>query len=309
MLIKFTGMPDRGLGPIRTETIRLPLQGGPQYSVDVLRLDLLHPVISGNKWFKLQYYIRQAVQENKQSVITFGGPWSNHIVATAAVCKEKNLQAYGIIRGEEPRYLSQALADAAEYGMQLVYTSRDAYRKNLLPSSLNELVATDHAIVIPQGGYGAAGLRGAATMADLFDPSAYDQLFCAAGTGTMVSGIMQATGTKSAITAISVLKNNFELEKNINSLLQQESIASQHQINHSFHFGGYAKFNQRLLAFMNELYAATGIPTDFVYSGKLFYAVNAILQQGQVAEKNKFLVIHSGGLQGNRSLKKGTLIF
>ncbi len=65
--------------------------------LDVLRLDELHPVVSGNKWFKLTNYLQKAGQEGHKTVATFGGAFSNHIIATAFACKEKGLHSIGFI--------------------------------------------------------------------------------------------------------------------------------------------------------------------------------------------------------------------
>lgn len=270
--------------------------------VAVLRLDKLHPVISGNKWFKLRFYLGHAVKQQKKGLLTFGGAWSNHIVATAAACRLQGLQAIGIIRGEEPSLYSAALEEAKQAGMQLHFITRADYKEKKIPAGIN----ISEYLLVPEGGYGEEGAKGASTMLEIPDRS-FTHYICAAGTGTMTAGLINAAPAGSEVISISMLKNNHELEGMITPLLQPAH--SSWQLLHEYSFGGYAKHTPGLLQFMNEFYAGTGIPSDFVYTAKLFYAVSDLIKKSFFPAGSRLLVIHSGGLQGNRSLPKGTLIF
>lgn len=265
----------------------------------VLRTDKIHPVVSGNKWFKLRYYLQTARKLNKKRIVTFGGAYSNHIVATAAVCKLYGFESIGIIRGEMPKQLSHTLVTAKQNGMKLYFISRQAYKIKEIPQSL----LIDENYFIGEGGYGQLGAAGAATM--LFELKSFDCVCCAVGTGTMLAGLMNAYEGGSVL-GFSVLKNNYDAEKAVSLLLNDKK--REVKINHQFHFGGYAKYNRQLINFMNELYTQTGIPTDFVYTAKLFYGVRSLINDGYFSGK-KLLIIHSGGLQGNLSLQNGTLMF
>ena len=270
--------------------------------VHVLRLDKFDPVISGNKWFKLRFYLENALQTQKKGLITFGGAWSNHIVATAAACRQQGLQAIGIIRGEEPAQWSPALQDAKQAGMQLHFISREDYSSKHVPAFLDAIKY--EYLLVPEGGYGPAGVKGAGTILDI-PGQVYTHYICAAGTGTMSAGLINAADPESEVISISVLKNNQSLESMI-----ADQLHSQHarwKIFHQFHFGGYAKHKPALLSFMNSFYERSQIPTDFVYTGKLFYAAEELIANSFFPAGSRVLVIHSGGLQGNRSLPKGTL--
>jgi 1-aminocyclopropane-1-carboxylate deaminase len=273
--------------------------------VMVLRLDKIHPLISGNKLFKLRYYLEEAKAQKKKNIITFGGAWSNHILATAAACRMHGLHVTGIIRGEEPLVLSPTLQEAKKEGMQLVFVSREEYALKHIPAQLN---ITD-SYIINEGGYGEPGARGAGTMLDLCTKD-FTHYCCAAGTGTMTAGLVNAAKPGNHIVAISVLKNSFGLESMINTLItgKNDPSASWKLIN-DYHFGGYAKYQPALLRFMNDFYQQTDIPSDFVYTGKLFYAVMDLAKKGFFPQRSRLLLVHSGGLQGNHSLKKGTLLW
>lgn len=276
-------------------------------AVSVLRLDKIHPVISGNKWFKLKYYIADALALGKKTIATFGGAWSNHIVATAAACNENNIGSIGIIRGEEAASLSPTLLMAQSLGMKLYFTSRSDYQKKNIPDALSD--SAKNIYFINEGGYGIKGAEGAATIAGLFSAKQYTHICCAVGTGTMMAGLIKSSTLSQEVIGISVLKNNHEQQAETINLLTNDEKLKKFFINHEYHFGGYAKYTQDLIDFMNDFYKTTGIPSDFVYTGKLFYAVNDLIRTNFFPSGSRILMIHSGGLQGNQSLKPGMLIF
>ena len=277
-------------------------------NVDVLRLDLIHPVISGNKWFKLKEYLKDALLLDKTTIATFGGAYSNHILATAATARSAGMQSIGIIRGEKPPFLSSTLNESLNLGMELFFSSREDYKRKKLPEELSERSDADNIYLINEGGYGAKGAEGAKDILRTIDFADYTHIIAAVGTGTTLAGLIAASHKKQKVVGISVLKNNFSLRKEIQGLLPFEK-ADQFVINNDYHFGGYAKYSPELIAFMNDWYKHTGIPSDFVYTGKLFCAVHELIQKGYFSPESRLLVIHSGGLQGNISLPKGTLIF
>lgn len=270
-------------------------------NVYALRTDKIHPVVSGNKWFKLKFYLKEALAQNANAIVTFGGAYSNHIVATAFACRQYGLECIGVIRGEEPKQYSHTLRDAVSYGMQLFFISRQDYKEKKLPQQLN---ASGY-YCIPEGGYGALGAAGVATLQ--YDKNKFNTLCCAVGSGTMMAGLINSKKETASVMGISVLKNNNALEQEVRQLLLNDN---EHvNMNHDYHFGGYAKFNTDLIDFMNLLYDQAGVPTDFVYSAKLFYAVHVLTGKNIFPANSNVLIIHCGGLQGNRSLPKGTLIF
>lgn len=295
---------DIRLDAITTDLISIPVFNSRQIQVELLRLDKIHPLISGNKWFKLQYYLRQAKAENKKRLITFGGAWSNHIIATAAACHLYQLPCTGIIRGEEPSTLSPVLTAAKSLGMELCFISRTNYAAEQIPPELNH---PDH-LIVPAGGYSHTGATGAADiLTHCSNKESYTHLCCAVGTGTMMAGLLKAKEKHQQVTGISVMRNNHTLENEMKELLPD--CPPEYSLHHDYHFGGYAKYTDELIHFMNEWYRQTGIPTDFVYTGKLMFAISDLATKGFFPEGSKLLLIHSGGLTGNASLGKGKLIF
>lgn len=292
---------------ISLNKISLPYLTEKNIKASVLRLDEVHPIISGNKWFKLKCYLSDATKGFKKVVVTFGGAYSNHIIATAAACSVQNLQSIGIIRGERAKNLSHTLEAAAAFGMELFFVSREDYQQKKIPQTVFKQYEKESLYFINEGGYGITGAEGAASILNGIDENQYSHIMAAVGTGTTLAGLTTAA-SNSKVIGISALKGNFSIEDEINQLLLPNK-KNQFTLLHQYHFGGYAKKNKDLFNFMNEWYNTTGIPSDFVYTAKLFYAFQDLCLQDYFTAGSHILLIHSGGLQGNLSLPKETLIF
>lgn len=290
-----------------TEPLQGPELTAQNLQADVLRLDRLHPVISGNKWFKLQQHLTLA---DRSPIITFGGAWSNHLVATAFAAQQAGLTAVGIIRGEHSTTPSATLQEAAGYGMTLEFISREQYAQKTEPAFLGQL--NDRypgAYIIPEGGGGLPGILGSETILSKTNAALYTHILCAVGTGTTWLGLIRASTPGQTVIGIPVLKGLHELSAiDPTSILTPEQ-AARALLLPGYDFGGYAKHPQPLLDFMNSFYTDSNIPTDIVYTGKLFYAAYDRIQQHFFPAHSHLLIIHSGGLQGNRSLTPGRLLF
>jgi 1-aminocyclopropane-1-carboxylate deaminase len=278
-------------------------------SVAVLRLDKIHPIVSGNKLFKLHYFLQQAISSSHKTIVTFGGAYSNHLVATAFACQATGLKSISIVRGEKPAQLSTTLQHCINYGMQLKFISREAYSKkeedDFLAALKNEW---GECIIIPEGGYHALGAKGAALIYDLIKDNSYTHICTATGTATTLAGLLLNGGDKKII-SVPVLKGMNDIEERINFLFGNNFKPGMLQIFNNYHFGGYAKKTQELTNFMNYLWQQHQLPTDFVYTAKLFFGVFDKIKNNYFEEHSNILCLHTGGLQGNSSLPAGTLLF
>lgn len=274
----------------------------------ILRLDSIHPVVSGNKWFKLKEYLKKARLAGAPAIVTFGGAHSNHIVAAACAAEMEGFASIGIIRGEEPAAYSSALNDAMGYGMRLVFLSRSEYALRKRSRDVSWLgSAPGNCYVIPEGGAGEEGVAGASEILRFVENAGeYSDIVTAIGTGATTAGILRSAAPGQRVTGISVMKNNKALHGEIEALLQR-SITDGFGVIHDYHFGGYGKYNPELLQWMNRFYHMSTIPLDFVYTGKMMYGVFDLVRRGYFSVGAKILVVHSGGLQGNRSLPAGAL--
>lgn len=276
--------------------------------LDILRLDKIHPVISGNKWFKLHKYLDEVSQRQLRGVITAGGAYSNHIVATAAACQWKGLQAVGIIRGEEPVSWSPTLQTAKQLGMIMHFVSRQDFQDKDTLRPVFEATYPD-LLWIDEGGQGETGVLGAATIGHIYDLTSYQYIFCAVGTGTMMAGLARSANPGQLICGIPVLKVSDLLSSDLVKYIQRYSGERELRFFDGFHEGGYAKKNSNLITFMNRWYDDYGIESDFVYTAKLFMAIESLAGNGYFPAGSRVLAIHSGGLQGNKSLPPGSLRF
>ena len=292
---------------IATQSIRKPLHKTMDISVDVLRLDQIHPVISGNKWFKLKYHLEAAISENKKGILTFGGAFSNHLVATAVVCSENNLSSTGIIRGERSFPENDSIRQMKEAGMQIMYVTREAYKNKEVLA--RDFIATNQEYYyVPEGGQSAEGIKGAGEILS-FAGNDYTHIISAVGTGTTLAGLINASSGQQQVIGICVLKIADTNANEIELFIKSNTSKNNYSIIYDYHFGGYARKTDPLIAFMNELYNYEQIPTDFVYTGKMFFAVDDLIRQNFFPRRSKLLIVHTGGLQGNRSLPAGTLVF
>jgi 1-aminocyclopropane-1-carboxylate deaminase len=289
------------------------------YQVDVLRLDQLHPEISGNKWFKLKYNLQKAQELGHNTILTFGGAFSNHIAATAAACKLAGLKSIAVIRGEETEALNSTLLKAREDGMQFYFVNREAYKKKQEAFFLEDLLKRfgPH-YLIPEGGNNEEGLKGCM---EILPPGApYDYILCACGTATTFAGILASAKSSQTVIGISVLKGENALPEQATELLKQALPGSTYSIRgneelekqkienscitNNYCFNGYAGFDHRLVTFKNQIEKQYGIPLDHVYTIKLFYALFDLVEKQKFKPNARILVVHSGGLQGNAGFEK-----
>lgn len=267
----------------------------------MLRLDLLHPVISGNKWFKLKENIKAAHDQGHTAVLTFGGAWSNHLVATAAAARAAGLQAFGVVRGlHADTATSDTLQQCRDLGMQLQTVSREAYNRKEDAAYLEQLgLQFGHPYIIPEGGNNEAGMRGAGTIAG-FLPGDTTLVTLAIGTGTTFCGIRQNLAQSCAMLGFPVMKGGDYLQGEIAARLPQ---SANWQLEARYHFGGFARHNPELITFINDFYRQYHIPLDFVYTAKMMWGLLELARNKELPAHSHIITIHTGGLQGNRSIK------
>ena len=269
--------------------------------VSVLRLDLIDQEISGNKWFKLEKYLEQVYAQKKEGIVTFGGAYSNHLIAVAACCKKLSLKCAAFIRGEQPGIFSPTLKDLQEKGMELHFISRKEYSEKIKKEGFYKN-KYPHLLLVPEGGAGEKGIEGAASIADLFMKEPFTHVACAIGTGTMAAGLLRRLNPEQTLVGFPVLKIPESNKYDVRKLLDEQKAAGKFELMFDYHFGGYAKTNNVLVHFMNKFYDESGVPTDMVYTAKTFYGVFDLVRKDYFPGNANILIIHSGGLQGNRSL-------
>ncbi len=279
-----------------------------EVSFSVLRLDTIHPVVSGNKLFKLNYVLETAIKELEEGIVTFGGAYSNHLVATAYACKETGLKSTGIVRGEQPLLKSHTLIACETYGMELKFISRQEYDQKEQDSFLEKIKEEyKNYHIVPEGGYHPLGAMGAALIMNLVDNDT-THICCAVGTATTLAGLSIGIKNAQQVIGFPVLKNMQDLPQRI-SYLTNRPFSPALKIITEYHFGGYAKKTPALIEFMNRFYEEHQVPTDFVYTGKLMFGIMDCIKNDQFPKGSKIMAIHTGGLQGNDSLQQSSLVY
>ncbi|MBB1485380.1 1-aminocyclopropane-1-carboxylate deaminase/D-cysteine desulfhydrase [Oceanospirillum sediminis] len=289
-----------------------------QKGINVLlkRTDLIHPVISGNKWYKLKFNLAQALQNNADGVLSFGGAWSNHIHALAKACRLLDLPLTAVIRGE-PELLSHSrmLQDAVSWGMQCHFVSRVEYRKRGEPDWLNTLSEQYKGYyLVPEGGSSDLALPGVMALGREIEQDCRqgglkpDQLWCAMGTGGTVAGLLAARTMPYRVTGVPVLKGGSflyddvveKLEPAIRNGLVPEHCSAALQLLTDGHGGGYGRVKPELISWLSQFELETGVQLDPVYTGKLFYRFFQAVDRGECSSGDTVILLHSGGLQGRR---------
>lgn len=278
--------------------------------VSVARFDLIHQLVSGNKLFKLLYFLKEAQDGQLPYLVTLGGAYSNHLLATAYACRQQNITAIGLVRGHEFEHrLSETLQQCKALNMQLFFIPRADYSLiNQATAATIIKLAESQFVFVPEGGYHPKGALGAAEMFTYLKAERPTHIATAVGTATTLAGLLLAEKQNIDVIGIPVLKNMTDLNLRINYLIPQKTSPS-FTIFKDFHFGGYAKKTPELISFMRTLYLEQNLPTDFVYTAKMMYAIYHQAKNNYFEPGSKIICVHTGGLQGNRSLPKGLLNF
>jgi len=285
------------LPSIPLQPIHDPITASKGVKLYVLRTDLNHPHISGNKLYKLKYNLEAACRANKGCLLTFGGAYSNHIAAVAAAGKVYNFKTIGIIRGEQYKVLNPTLQFASDQGMQLEYVSRDLYRqKEMLLQYIKQKYGED-IFIIPEGGSNELGVLGCKEIVRHI-PIHFDHICCACGTGTTLTGIVLSLKEVQQALGIQVLKASNYIQQEVK---RQLSVAGQQKTNwcvwDTYHFDGYAKIKAELLAFIEEFENSHRIPLDPVYTGKMMYGLYDLIQNDHFKKGETIVAVHTGGLR------------
>lgn len=271
-------------------------------SLYIKREDLLHPLISGNKFRKLKYNLAQAKNENKETLLTFGGAFSNHIIAVAAAGNEYGFKTIGIIRGEEleDKVLDNpTLKKAQELGMIFEFVSRQTYREKNTPKFIQNLIEKFGDIyIIPEGGTNSLAIKGCEEILSSTDQM-FDYICCSVGTGGTISGIINCSKGSQQVLGFPALKGDF-LREDICKFASK----SNWDLITDYHFEGYGKVSEELIQFINEFYRIHKIPLDPIYTGKMVFGVLDLISKNYFPEHSKILMIHTGGLQGIAGMNK-----
>ncbi len=270
----------------------------------IKRDDLIHPQFGGNKWRKQKYNLIHASEQNFDTLLTFGGAWSNHIYATAAAARHFGFNSIGIIRGEKHTPLNATLSFAESCGMQLHYVSRTEYRKKHEAAFLQDLRQQfGEVYILPEGGSNALALKGCEELVQEINHEIdrpFNVICCASGTGATLAGLVKALNPEQSAIGFSALKGGEFLHDEVRNFLGDDPQTSNWHIETAYHFGGYAKIDNKLINFMRQFQLQYGFALDAVYTGKMFYGLFDLIKNKHFKPGSTIVAVHSGGLQGNK---------
>ncbi|MCX2717992.1 1-aminocyclopropane-1-carboxylate deaminase/D-cysteine desulfhydrase [Lentiprolixibacter aurantiacus] len=294
---------------IPNQKIELPILEEHGVTLNIKREDLIHPLVSGNKYRKLKYNLQAAREGGFDTLLTFGGAYSNHIAATAFAGAENGLRTIGVIRGEELEYVWQdnpTLREAHRTGMHFHFMSRKDYRQKTTTSILDKLKERwGKFYVLPEGGTNILAVKGCEEILKPQDAH-FDFIASCVGTGGTLAGLINSARPHQEVLGFPVLKDE-GLKEDIPTFVKR----GQWRLIWDYHFGGYAKVSRELVTFINDFRRKTGVSLDPIYTGKLLYGIIDLIGRGKFKTGTNILAIHSGGLQGiagmNNVLKKKNL--
>ena len=278
--------------PSRLDKITNELTHNHSVNLFIKRDDLIHPEISGNKWRKLKYNIAQAKQDNKSTILTFGGAFSNHITATAKACEVFGFKSIGIIRGEAYSHLNKSLQFAKDCGMELIYLDREKYRSKNISDFRFQILDFDeiNTYILPEGGANELAVIGCSEIVSEIDID-FDYICCASGTGTTIAGIASNLQPHQQAIGFPVLKGGEFLYDEIKKLINVECLLMT-----EYHFGGYAKITPELIKFIKEFHQEHQILLDYVYTGKLLFGIFDLISKNYFPENATIIAVHTGGV-------------
>ncbi|MEM6982226.1 MAG: pyridoxal-phosphate dependent enzyme [Pseudomonadota bacterium] len=289
------------------QTITSELLTDKKITLTIKRDDLLHPLISGNKWRKLKYNLVRMQQLGKSELLTFGGAFSNHIHACAAAGKEFNLTTHAIVRGPQLDLNNPTLKFAQQRGMQLHAVNRIEYKQRHDEAYLAALQARfPNAYILPEGGTNSFAIEGCKELAQSLPE--HDYLICPTGSGGTLAGLIEGSSNKINLLGIAVLKQADYLRDEIRALSPKAKSQNNWQLLTQFHGGGYGRFTAELWQFCQHMQHQHQLPLEPIYSGKMMYALWQLINNDYFAPNSKIIAIHTGGLQGLEGLKYRKLV-
>jgi len=294
---------------ITNQFLQLSILAEKNISLAIKREDLLHPFISGNKYRKLKYNLLAAQEQGYDTLLTFGGAYSNHIAAVAFTGKERGMKTIGIIRGEELHDNWQGnptLEHAYSNGMRFKFVSRQTYKEKESSEFILKLKQQfGDFYLVPEGGTNALAVKGCEEILTEQDAE-FDVICTCVGTGGTVAGLINSSHEHQRVFGFSALKGDF-----LNKTIAEITTKDNWRLMTYYHFGGYAKVSLELIQFINRFKTDTGIPLDPIYTGKMLFGLFDMIKNDNFAKGTKILAIHTGGIQGivgmNTVLKKKNL--
>jgi 1-aminocyclopropane-1-carboxylate deaminase/D-cysteine desulfhydrase-like pyridoxal-dependent ACC family enzyme len=278
----------------------LSLPAGTGTDISMIRIDRVHSVISGNKWFKMKYNITEMMDSGIETMVTFGGAYSNHIHAVAEAGDIFGFNTIGLIRGEEHLPLNSTLEFAVNKGMKLHYIDRISFRKRDTEEFREWIKAKfGNVYILPVGGSNALAVKGCEEIVGKIE-SDFNYICCSCGSGGTLAGLIEGLAGKKHAIGFPALKGGSFLSDDIKKLIHDYSgrAYSNWELQTDYHFGGFGKINKELIDFISLFESINKIKIEPLYTGKMLYGLNDLISKNFFPQGSKIIAVHTGGLQG-----------
>lgn len=273
----------------------------------VLRLDLIDPLLSGNKWYKLRHHLQTARENAAPGLISLGGPHSNHLHALAAAGQRFGLATVGLLRGHAQR--TPTVDDLQAMGMRLHWLGYGGYRARHQPGFWDawcEAYPNYHCV--PEGGGGLAGALGCAPLVASVEQqltqigwSDHDGWWLASGTGTTLAGLVIGEAGRRPVHGALAGPPGHEVAAQVSGLLGEAGLENRGYRLVDASRGGFGRFDTTLAEFLRETENTAELPLEPVYTAKALLALRGEVEAGRFAGGTRLVFVHTGGLQGRRA--------
>jgi len=287
--------------PSQIQEIKLNIYNPNNIKLYVKREDLIHNIVSGNKWRKLKYNFEYIKKNNTKTILTFGGAYSNHLHALSWLAKKNKINSIGLVRGEESSKINPTLSFCLQNKMKLYFLDRTTYRKSKYDNEvINNLKEKYKKIyILPEGGFNDFGIKGCEEIMDEV-PDDFNIIACSIGTGCTAIGIIKSLNINQNFLGFTSFKNSNFINQTIGGYINSNS---NWKIKSDYNFGGFGKINIELKNFINYFESSYKIKLDPIYTSKLFFGLFDMISKNKFKKESRILVLHTGGLQGLQGIK------
>ena len=281
--------------PSKIKELKLNINNSNNIKLFIKREDLIHDIVSGNKWRKLNYNFKYIKEKKIKKILSFGGAYSNHLHALSWLAKKNNIKSFGLVRGCKLSIENPTLSFCKKNKMDLFFLNRSTYRNNKYNNPIFKKIikSEENVFVIPEGGFNEFGIKGCEEIMNEVNEH-YDIICCSIGSGCTAVGIIKSLKFDQSFLGFSSFKNNSQIK----NIISEKVKTMNWEINSEYNFGGFGQVNNELKKFIKDFKNTYEIMLDPIYTSKLFFGLFDMISKNKLPKDSRILALHTGGLQG-----------
>ena len=281
--------------PSKIRELKLNINNSNNIKLFIKREDLIHDIVSGNKWRKLNYNFKYIKEKKIKKILSFGGAYSNHLHALSWLAKKNNIKSFGLVRGCKLSIENPTLSFCKKNKMDLFFLNRSTYRNNKYNNPIFKKIikSEENVFVIPEGGFNEFGIKGCEEIMNEVNEH-YDIICCSIGSGCTAVGIIKSLKFDQSFLGFSSFKNNSQIK----NIISEKVKTMNWEINSEYNFGGFGQVNDELKKFIKDFKNTYAIMLDPIYTSKLFFGLFDMISKNKLPKDSRILALHTGGLQG-----------